>query len=254
MDWATRRRRTVIALFVSVALATFAIISFAIFYEVPTCIDRMQNQGEEGIDCGGPCSSVCTANAKIATVRFARALSQSGRTDVIAYIDNPNQDAAALGTKMVIELYTADGQIKKTNVVVDIPAGRTTPVYIPNVATGESVVRQTFLQFADGYPRWERASSTLPVATAQGIQAEEGERPRVSATLYNQTAYVQRDLPLIVSVFDAAGMVIAASQTIVPVLPPQGTTPVSFTWNEPFSASPARIEVVVVPMLPRVLP
>lgn len=253
MDWAARRKWTVISILASIGIATVAIISFAIFYEVPTCFDKKQNQDEEGIDCGGPCNAACSASVKPATVRFARALVQSGRTDLIAYIDNPNQDAAGPDTRMTVQLYAEDGQVVERNILIDVPAGRTVPVYLPGIASGIAT-RQAFMSFAEGYPRWQRSSSAPLTAIAQGVQVEEGVRPRVTATLYNQTAYVQRDVALVVSVFDAGGTVIAASQTIVPTLPPQGTAPATFTWNEPFSAPPVRVEVVAVPMLPQVAP
>ena len=33
--------------------------AFLLLYKAPTCFDGKQNQGEGGIDCGGPCVKLC---------------------------------------------------------------------------------------------------------------------------------------------------------------------------------------------------
>ncbi len=35
------------------------------FKKIPTCFDNIQNQGEAGVDCGGPCAPCATKNLKI---------------------------------------------------------------------------------------------------------------------------------------------------------------------------------------------
>jgi len=265
MDWAHRRRTIVWVIIAAVILAALAILAFAIFYKTPSCIDHTQNQGEAGIDCGGPCSTVCTAAtavtpgtevAKPATVRFVHTLSQSGRIDVIAYIDNPNRDAYSTAAHMTLDLYTSDNEDLRTHVSLDIPAGKSAPVFIPGVASGNVQIRQAFLAFDSGYPVWtKQAQQVTGVPTTAGITIENGDtRPRVTATLQNTTALPLTNVSVVATVFDASGTAIAASRTLVQTLPGQGTAPLVFTWNEPFSAPAARVELVPISSVPQVLP
>lgn len=254
MDWAARRKRLVLTIFALVGVAVVAIIAFAVIYETPSCLDKKQNQDEVGIDCGGSCSTICTAEAKPASVRFARALTQSGRTDVIAYIDNPNREAGSYDAHLTLDVYEDSGRLVRTKLEIDLPPGGTYPLYVPGIATLGSA-RQAFLSFDEGFPIWTRASASGNIPLVGDIRIGTPEtQPRIIATLTNQTARPIQNIPVIVSVFDASGIVIAASQTLVPELPAQGTASAIFTWNEPFAAPAARIEIVPVPSLPSVVP
>lgn len=265
MDWAKRRRLIVWVIIAAVAIAILAILSFAIFYKTPTCFDHKQNQDETGIDCGGSCSTVCTPQtvatpgssvAQPATVRFTRALSQSGRTDVIAYIDNPNHDAYATAAHLTLDVYTSDDEDLRTHLSFDIPAGKSVPVFIPGAAAGGLNVRQVFLAFDAGYPVWTRVRGqvALPPTTSNIIIENQQTLPRVTATLSNPIAYAMQNVVVVATVFDASGNAVAASQTVVPTLPAQGTAPLVFTWNEPFSAPAARVELVPLSSAPTKLP
>ena len=59
MSWSSKRKSTYITVTVSLILITIAVVVFSYLYEAPTCIDGKQNQEEDGIDCGGPCLTVC---------------------------------------------------------------------------------------------------------------------------------------------------------------------------------------------------
>jgi hypothetical protein len=85
----------------------------------------------------------------------------------------------------------------------------------------------------------------------ENIVPKEGTAPRITATLVNPLAQPFYNTTLVATIFDEGGNVIAASATLVPTLPSQGTAPLIFTWNEPFSAPVARVEILPVPVLPR---
>jgi hypothetical protein len=254
MDWAKHRQWVVISILVAVGAATVLILGFAIFYKTPTCTDGKKDGDETGIDCGGSsCSRVCTAEAQPATVRFARTLMQSGRSDLIAYIDNPNTKAYAKDAHFNIEIYRQDGHVLERHVALSLPPNSSTPLFIPGISA--DAVQQVFVSFADGYPVWTRTSGNSNAPKASNVLiGSTDSHPRITATITNQTAYVENNVPLIATVFAADGSVIAASQTILPILPAQGSAQVIFTWNEPFSAQYGRVDVVPLIALPALLP
>ena len=57
-----------------------------------------------------PCTYLCVAQVSPPSVQFVRAALavRAGRTDVIAYVDNPNAGAAAKDASYRIDLYGAD--------------------------------------------------------------------------------------------------------------------------------------------------
>lgn len=247
MDWAQRRQLIVIATFVVGIGLVIAGALFAIFYQVPSCMDRTQNQGESGVDCGGPCSTVCTAQTLAPQVRFVRAVvPQPGRTDVIAYIDNPNSTAAAANVRGTVELYDANhALLAKMDTTFDLPPATSVPVFLPAVAFGNQQITQAFLTIDESSLHWSRAAGkpTLPTVTGRTIDPS---NTRITATLNNVTAQPIERITVIATVFDAADMAIAASKTIVAELPAQGSAPLVFTWNVPFSGNAARVEIVPI--------
>lgn len=243
-----------IGVLIAVVIAVLLILGFAIFYKTPTCTDLKMDGDETGIDCGGSCSTVCSAEAQSASVRFARVLQQSGRNDLIAYIDNPNLSAYASRADLLIDIYREDGRVLEKHALISLPAHTATPLFIPGIAN--AVVQQIFVSFATSSPQWTKGTGgaeAMPKAS-NIVVAGTDSRPTVTATVTNPIAYSEHDVPFIASVFANDGTIIAASQTVVPLIPAQGSAQAVFTWNEPFSAPYSRIEIVPLLALPTVTP
>ena len=255
MSWATQRREHVIIAVAVVVLAIIAFGAYKIFHKTPTCFDHKKNQDELGVDCGGGCAILCASQVRVApSAKFARALTpQPGRTDVVAYIDNPNPNAEARSAPFSIELFdTEGGLIRKGQVAVDLPPQSTVPVYYADVAPRGTTVARVFLTNIASSTVWTKPYAKLSLPRVDDVdRRDEGTAPRVTANLVNVLARPIYNTTLIATVFDEAGNVIAASQTFAPTLPAQGRVPLVFTWNEPFSAPVARVDVLPVPVLPR---
>jgi hypothetical protein len=254
MDWSHKRRLWVWIVIGSVIVGAGLILAFAIFYKTPTCTDGKQNGDETGIDCGGSCSRVCTAQALPARVRFSRVLQQSGRSDLIAYIDNTNQDAYAHEAPVNMDVYLQNGHALNRHLLVTLPAKSTTPIFIAGIS--QNPVQQAFASIVPEQVIWTKGSGlsqSLPTVSSIVVQNADSH-PIVTATVANPTAYPQTNVPLVATIFSSDGTAIAASQTVVRLLPPQGTAQIVFTWNEPFSAPYARVEILPVVALPALLP
>lgn len=248
MDWATRRRAIVWAIFGSAGIALLIILGIAIFYKTPTCLDNKQNQGEVGVDCGGPCAHACITDEKPPQLRFARAVVPSAdRTDVIAYVDNPNADAAAHGVAATVEVYDANhALLASKQVTFDLTPSALTPVFIDGILPNSTPVTQTFFTIDTEHVQWIRTTKKPTIPTFKNIAWDNSSAPRVSVTLVNPVAQPLTNVVLVATVFDASGQAIAASRTIVANLPSQGTAQAFFTWNVPFESAPARVDVAPV--------
>lgn len=255
MSWSGRRKALIITVASILLLAAFAIFAFSIWYKTPTCTDGKQNQDEAGVDCGGECMRLCSFQVKQdPVVRFVRVLEpEPGSIDVIAYIDNGNTDAAARKAPFVLEVYDQNRRlIAEKTITIDLPESTTVPVYIADAAPQGSQAAQAFLAQDLGKTTWVRVNEGERVLPAvEDIVIEEGVKPRVTARLVNPLARPMRNVTLVATLFDPSGNAMAASQTVVLNLPAQGDSPVVFTWNAPFSAPVARVEILPVPSVSR---
>ncbi|MDB5195014.1 MAG: hypothetical protein JWO84_198 [Parcubacteria group bacterium] len=253
MSWAMRRRLIIFGIIAVVLAATLTIFYFTNYHVGPSCFDNKQNQSEEGIDCGGTCTYLCSASEQQPSVRFVRPVSPvPGRTDVIAYIDNPNANAAAKGLSFTIELYSPTNTvIAKKQGSVDLPPASTVPIFAPDFFSGSETAARAFITFDTPQHLWYRYRETRILPQVADIQiTQSGGMPRVTATALNPSTQKLSNIYFVATVFDAAGNAIAASRTVAPTIPAQGTAPLVFTWPTAFSFPVARVEVVPVLPLP----
>jgi hypothetical protein len=251
LSWGTRRQVLIVGLLAGVGLVLFSGVFAAVVYKAPSCSDQVQNQDEHGVDCGGPCPYLCLADETPPTVTFSRAVSpEPNRTDVIAYIDNSNPTAYVSDAPFTLELYGPKGDlVYQGSGTISIPPGMTVPLFLPGAYIGSRPVSRAFVSFDPGFLKWQTAVARPFFPTPSAIQISNGLTPKVTATLLNATALPVYDEKVVATVFDAQNNAIGASKTVVPTLPAQGSAPVVFTWNQPFSAIPARVEILPVPSL-----
>lgn len=252
MSWASGRQALIVGILAVVLLLALGGAAFLVLHKAPSCTDGKMNQDEEGIDCGGSCTYLCTARLGAPEVTFVRALRVGTRIDVIAYIENPN-DAAARAVPYTVELYGADRTLlAEKSGTLDIPprGSGVTPLYISNMYSGTASPSQTFLSF-ETTPEWYQLTKTLPTLRVDSpTESMSGEAPRVMATVHSDGVETLRRMRAIAVVFDTEGNAIAASQTVLPDLLPLGSADAVFTWNEAFSAPVGRIDVRPVLSVP----
>ena len=248
-SWAQSRKTVLVIVGSAIVLTLIALITIAIVYDTPTCTDGKQNQDERGIDCGGSCTRVCTLDAQEANVKFVRTISQVGRTDVIAYIENRNQEAAAQDVPYVVEVYDATRSlVGKKEGVVDLAPGATTPLFVTNIPTGSREALQAFVLIDPEKVLWEKRETKNPLPVVRSAEIREGQFPRIVATLENQTARPIRSNAVVVTVFNRENTAIAASRTVVGEIPAGQSAEAIFTWPAPFAEEAVRVEVLPVPI------
>lgn len=254
MSWASERRTFIVVGISLVVAAAVAVIAISIFYETPSCSDGKQNQGEGGVDCGGSCARVCSADVVPPVVSYVRPLTDmNGRTDIVAYIENPNPSASAKSARYTIELYSVERVLLDTvDGMIDLPPATDVPIYIPNAYQGPVPIAQAFLVFDLSSFTWVRGSEAPPTLTVSEIQSQDTEtKPRVTAILTNPTVKVMKNIPVIATLYDAEDRVMAASRTLIAEIVARESVDVVFTWTEPFTTVPARIDVRPITTLPK---
>lgn len=250
MHWAKGRQFFIWFILVGSILAIIASVIFVVMYKVPSCNDAVQNQDEKGIDCGGACSKVCSFDVKAPVVSFPpRVLNQSsGRTDVIAYIENRNATAQASAASYILELYDANNEVITTKTgVMKLPVtARPIPLFIPSVYIGSRLPTHANVTFADTID-WQTASPVPfneQLTTAAPVLSGESATPKIVATIHNPQPTSILNVKVVVAVFDTQNSIMAASQTLLREVPAQGDATATFTWNEAFPGPYSRIEIL----------
>lgn len=255
MSWAARRRLIILLIVGGVIAALVTIVSAITVYDPPSCTDGITNQDETGVDCGGVCPYLCTEQRQPPTVLFTKAFTDktTGRTVVAASIENKNSAAAAKNVPYRVVVYGIDQTlIQSVSGTFDLPPSATVVVFMSNIASGKHVVTNAFLDIDSSAIKWFSLTSDPRIVpgVSNTIQGGSVDAPRIEAVLANGSATVLTDVRVVVLVRNVLKEIIAASETIVPLIPPQGSASAIFTWNEAFSDTLASIEIVPIISLP----
>lgn len=245
MPWSTARQ-LIFASIVIVFLGVAGVASyFFFFYTPPSCSDGIQNQEEEGVDCGGPCVRMCVSPN--VTALWARAVPAApGVYHVASLIRNP--DAAAAGPVTYaaflfdennILISTREGRLFMT-------AGEIVPLFIPNITTGERTPVRTFIDIESAV--WERAERAEPSVRVIDWNFDT-DALRLVATVENYGALPVGEVLVTALVFGESDTLIAASQTRFPSLSPRERREATFTWSMPFEGDVGRVDII-----PRIVP
>lgn len=252
MSWASTRRTLILTSISGVVVVVLALVLIATLYETPSCSDGKKNQDEGGIDCGGVCEKVCTASTLPPVVQFVRAVPGSGnRVDVIAYVENRNIDSVGRNIVYTVELFGESHEVLATKSgSIDLPPGGEIPIFIQNAYAGEGFVSGVFMTFTEEAASWVYYEDTRTTPRIEDVQMQgTTEEPEITAMVKNDSAYPLKKVKVIATVFDEQDNAIAASQTILEVLPAQGSALATFTWSRPFIGTAARIDVrPIVPL------
>lgn len=109
-----KRKQLIIgSVFLIILLIIAGLIYLIIKPSLPSCSDGIQNQGEAGIDCGGPCSLCPWQLQKDLEVILAEAIkTQENYVDLVAQVRNPNRSFGAKAFSYIFNLYDSqDRQI-----------------------------------------------------------------------------------------------------------------------------------------------
>lgn len=241
--WAKRHRARVTFLLVTLFIIVFGSYSVFVLWKPPSCSDGRQNQGEAGVDCGGPCQFYCDAEVQDLRVSWARAFKASdGIYSLLAYIENPNRDKMVRSIPYRFRLYDERGimlleERGETYLNQEVLTG----VFLGRVSLRSTVPYRTTFELLED-PIWERAERDLSVSVSEYAFVEGSIGTELRATIKNDEPVVLRDLEVIVVMYGADDNAVAASQTYIDMLEPRGERRVAFAWPYSLPDALGRVE------------
>lgn len=248
--------------------ATFYLVLWILFFgaiyglffrPVASCFDGKQDQGETGVDCGGPCATACTMGVQPPAVLGVNVFATSPTTETfLAQIANTNANLAAQYFEFSFELVNASGTVLQSfpgasflyNNEVKYVALVNQPVGSTTAASDASAT--WILAIPTSTTEWVASSSfgPAPLLTVENVatvvsSSTAGATGSVLATgeVANSDTITFTNIFVIAVFKDANGNPIAASQTEIDSVAPDQTEPFSVSYPAIAGINTAATEV-----------
>ena len=250
MDYTTRRKLGCLTVIGIVIVALVAWFSYKQFFSKPaTCNDGVQNQGELGIDCGGPCSTLCSFQSRSPVVLWSRVFqTANGVSSAVAYVENQNPTAGVQKINYEFRAYDANNVLSADPIdgTTYLAPNEKTAIFESPLLTGNRAPATVFFQFTTS-PVFVKTDPKfqVPQLTSKNTNlTSAGTAPQLSVDIVNNTLFDYKNVPVVAIVYDKDGNAINASQTFITSIPQQTTQTVYFTWPKPFIRPVTRIEII----------
>jgi len=247
LSWAMKRRTLYLGGLVLTLLIIISIPAFFLFYKQPTCSDGEHNGDEAGVDCGGSCALFCPFQVIEPSIIWSRAFEiKDGVYSAVAYVENPNTNAATEEVNYNFELYDNKNiLIAERKGRTFLPQGTIIPIFEGGITVGDRMPARTFFDFIS-VPRWYRVENEVnPLRISDKSLTGENTSPRVSARLSNTSVRDVSDIEVVATIFNALGNAIASSRTIVDTLQKNESIDLVFTWPKPLTKE---LEACTIPV------
>ena len=251
MSWSLRRQLIIILLL----LFVFSSVVFAylepIIFKPASCSDGKKNGDETGIDCGGGCVNLCTADTKNPTVLWERSFNITEDVyNAIAYIENQNP-AGISALPYEFRLYDTKGTyITRVDGVAIVPPSGRYAVIETGIKTGNAVVGTTTFAWQTPTVPWQKIPqniSSLRVQTSDISLDVSGSVPKLFATLTDSSPTIPLlNINVAGILYDKDDNAISVSKTYVHDLQPDKPLPIFFTWPKSFTTPIVRYEILPI--------
>jgi hypothetical protein len=249
-QWSRTRKRIVMLIVLFVVVVMIGVPMFFLFYRAPSCFDGVMNGDETGVDCGGSCQKLCTAESlPILSRGDSRViLVVPGAYEVVAIFENPNVSAEVSGARYTVKLFDASSTIPIKTIEGEtfVPKGKSFAIFEGpfSFEAGITPSRAVF-EWDKQTLDWKKNNSPLPaISISSRTLSRESSSPRLEAVVENASLDVVSNIELIALLSDAEGNIFAASKTFIDALPAGEESLVIFSWPLPFSKQAVEIEIV----------
>ncbi len=214
---------------------------------VPSCVDHIQNQGEEGIDCGPTCGSFCLPKdlKEIEVVGPVMLFHpRADRVAVLAKIQNPNGDLGVTALPYHITFFNDAGAILRTIRGESFIAPREIK-YVTEFPEGTGLELASRAEIKFGEHAWVRGSDAphFAVSVQRYGPRVEGKEIIVEGKVKNDDTIAASSVTVLVFFYGELGQIAGVSKSVLFNVAPGEAR--AFTVNYPLfpNANPSRVEV-----------
>lgn len=212
----------------------YLLIIFAVVYlfyiaalrPAPSCFDGKQNQGEEEIDCGGPCQTCATRHLDSIQAQRAVLIDSpiEGESILIFQMENPNAHFGAGELDYLVSLFedkAGDSQpLLEFQAQSFIYPGELKTIVYPGVKIDETEVENIGIEIGNinWLPREEYSRpETIVRSVATEIRDEGSLRPKLAVTgiVRNENPYDLSAVEVSVQISSQLGRISIASKSLI---------------------------------------
>lgn len=212
------------------------LIFFVWFYEAANCFDGVMNGTETGVDCGGACVQICTADTIPPRVVWAESFEiTSGQYNAVAYVENRNVAAGVPELPYRFEFLSESGAvIAEQSGVTVLPPDSVYPVFEGRVFTNEPVA-ETRLVLGDAPYFVPGVASAEQFNTFDRELSGSDSRPQLRVEIENTALQDAENVEVVATIYNGGTEPATASQTFVENIPARSREPLVFTWPNPIA-------------------
>ena len=247
LSWSAKRKFIIIfILFVVFGTPT----SFYVYKKMqrpPSCSDGIQNQNERGVDCGGICRIACFANVKQdPDIQWSRGYYVApGVYNLVAYIQNPNIDYISQPAKYIFRVYDEKNVLITTREgVVGIPTSKIFPIFESTVNTGNIIPKIVTFEFIEPVTWIEYFGNKPEIEVIEQKISRLDTSPKLDVKIINRTINTYKNVEVIAIIYNEEGNSVLSSRTFIDKIDDKSESSVVFTWPEPITFKPSKIEVI----------
>lgn len=235
-------------------LAIFTALGWFVYLKFlkpkPNCFDYLQNQGEEGVDCGAICGNICLpADLRPLTVAPGTQIfyPDPSHLAVLAQITNANSTLAAPAVDYKFVLKNKNGETKTVDGQTYIYKNEIKYVtYFGDYNLSDNSNPLISAELQINQPTWVKAKDFeyQSVKIQQFYTEMDAEGVRVRGKINNESATTLRDILILALLKDQDGKTISIAKTTVDLLPPGGSEDFEIIHPVLKGVSPALTEVL----------
>lgn len=248
-----QKKKLIISLVYLLIFSLFVgLLYYFFFYQVPTCIDGVQNGKEAGVDCGGICTNVCmevVTGVPFTIEEVAIVPGGTDRYDVLGRIYNPNDTEGASMFTYTVTLKDSTGatlttkkgtsyilpQERKTLIEVGLPS---TQVPATATLTVDDITWERFSGYQERpniniyQKRYNQITSGVGFGEAFGLVS-------------NESPFDFRSLTVKVILRDGSGKALAVNSTEMRTITTGEERDFRLVWPEAFPGGVEQVDMEV---------
>lgn len=221
---------------------------FGLYYVVPaaSCFDQRRNQGEEDIDCGGPCAPCALKHSKGIVSLWARSFETRAKVyDVAAQIENPNESLSSAEVEYEFTLFDRIGPLAKKTGHTFLFAQERVVVLETNL---ETVRPPEGVEFKILKVTWKASREPPPDLIAaryeyRVVDGDGGKKSMVEASILNNSPFGFREVEVQFLVLDGTETLIGINKVLVEDLLAGARVTVRSIWPGVLKGEVARISI-----------
>lgn len=249
LDQQRIKKRILIAAIIAVAVIFLSGGIYLFFKSSATCFDKKKNQGETGVDCGGPCQITCDQTFETKPIEvIEKYILYSGpeKYDVLLRVRNPN---ALVGSSQInYSITLTDSQnntlTKREGKSFILPA-ETKYIIETNI---ESATSPQDIAVTMGESNWQEFSELeeprLTISNKRyNLVSSQAFFSEALGVIRNESQMSFKEVKINVVLKDEQGQPIAVNSTIINSFPPNEERDFRMVWPAKFPGSVQNLEM-----------